>query len=115
MLARLDASSAGDLDQMPFGVVRMTAADGRVVAYNQYESKMSGLSPASVIGRRFFVEVAPCANNSTVAERFEQPVDLDEFVDYVFTFRMLPISVRLRLLKSAAGVFQYLLVLRTDS
>jgi hypothetical protein len=46
-----------------------------------------------------------------VALRYEAP-DLDETVDYVFSYRLRPVSVRLRLLKSSAQSRQFLLVER---
>ena len=44
-----------------------------------------------------------------VAARFEEE-SLDEQLDYVFTYRMKPTKVRLRLLKSPLAEHQYLLV-----
>ncbi len=107
----LDAASTTDLDGLAFGVVRM-APDGRVVAYNACESRMAGLSPERVLGRDFFADVAPCTNNYLVAERFRSEPELDTQLDYVFTLRMKPTAVRLRLLKSAASPHMYLLVKR---
>jgi len=85
--------------------------DNVVTHYNTWESSLSGLRPADVTGRNFFVEVAPCTNNYMVALRYEAP-DLDETVDYVFSYRLRPVSVRLRLLKSSAQSRQFLLVER---
>jgi photoactive yellow protein len=109
--AMLDAADADGLDALDFGVVRMDR-EGRVVAYNRAESGLSGLSPARVLGRLFFVDVAPCSNNYLVAHRYEEADALDETLDYVFTFRMRPTKVRLRLLKSPGSAHMYLLVER---
>ena len=77
--------------------------------YNRFESNLSGLPVDRVVGKHFFEQVAPCTNNYLVAERFlEEP--LDEQLDYVFTYRMKPTKVRLRLLKSPSAEHQYLLV-----
>jgi photoactive yellow protein len=109
----LDAASPAALDKLPFGVVGL-AADGTVARYNAVEGKLSGLTPARVIGRKFFTSVAPCANNFMVAHRFETEAELDVFVDYVFTFRLVPLKVRLRLLKRRDAKLMYMLVERRE-
>jgi photoactive yellow protein len=81
----------------------------RVLRYNSTESRYSGLPPDRVIGRHFFREVAPCANNRHVAERFVQPT-VDETIEYTFSLRMKPVPVRLRMLKPANASRMYLLV-----
>lgn len=48
------------LDQLPFGVIRIDD-QGKILAYNRTESKFSRLSPASVVGKNFFRDIAPCA------------------------------------------------------
>jgi len=105
----LDKADDATLDEVHFGVVAM-GADGNVVAYNAIESALSGLSPARVIGRNFFNDVAPCANNYMVAQRYLDEISLDETLPYIFTLRMAPRRVRLRLLKSEGGSRRYLLV-----
>jgi photoactive yellow protein len=72
------ASAAGDviedlshvepavLDSLPFGVIRIIG-DGTITAYSRGESVQSGLAPASVIGRNFFREIAPC----TIVKEFD--------------------------------------------
>jgi photoactive yellow protein len=107
----LTAASAESLDGLPFGVVRM-AQDGTVVAYNTAEADVAGLTPARVIGRHFFTSVAPCTNNYLVAQRFETECELDATIDYVFTLRMKPTPVRLRMLRRPDLHHMYLLVER---
>ena len=110
-LTQLEVMSAQGLDELEFGVVRMRA-DGEVVAYNLWESTMAGLSKERVLARNFFSEVAPCTNNYLVAERFMTEPELDATLDYIFTLRMKPTAVKLRLLKSASADHMYLLVKR---
>lgn len=110
LLARLEASEA-DLDEVPFGLVVMDR-DGVVTRYNRAESRLSGLDPERVVGRRFFTEVGPCTNNFMVAQRYEDVADLDETIDYVFTFRMAPTPVRLRMLASSDHDRRYLAIVR---
>ncbi len=109
----LEAASADDLDGLPFGIVAM-AADGTVERYNIAEGKLSGLTPARVIGRSFFTSVAPCTNNFMVAHRFESEPAIDAVIDYVFTFRLAPLKVRLRLLKRPGAQRMYLAVEKRD-
>ncbi len=110
----LDAASAEDLDELAFGVIGMTP-DGMVVAYNKAEAGLAGLTPSRVIGRHFFTSVAPCTNNYMVAQRFEGDAGLDAIIDYVFTLRMAPTPVRLRLLKRPDAKRMYLLVERRQA
>jgi len=110
-LNMLDAMSAQSLDELAFGVVRMHS-DGDVVAYNAWESRLAGLSTERVLERNFFTDVAPCTNNYMVADRFMNEPELDVVLDYVFTLRMKPTAVKLRLLRSAAASHMYLLVKR---
>jgi photoactive yellow protein len=105
----LDKADDATLDALDFGVVAM-GADGSVVAYNAVESALSGLSPARVLGRNFFNDVAPCANNYMVAQRYLDEPSLDVTLPYIFTLRMEPRRVRLRLLKSEGSARRYLLV-----
>jgi photoactive yellow protein len=114
LLDHLEKADAQALDAADFGIVRMQT-DGAVIAYNAYESRLSGLSSASVLGRCFFTEVAPCTNNFMVAERFSEPGALDAEFNYVFTYRMKPTKVRLRLLRRPQATEQYLLTLKPGS
>jgi hypothetical protein len=68
------------------------------------------MSRDRVLGRHFFSEVAPCTNNYLVATRYEEEPALDEVIPYVFTLRMRPTPVELRLLKQPGAARMYLLV-----
>jgi photoactive yellow protein len=109
LLDRLEAADDTELDALPFGVVAMSK-DGTVVSYNVAEGRLSGLTPANVLGRNFFSAVAPCTNNFLVAYRFETESVLDAVIDYVFTLRIRPTAVRLRLLKQPERRRMYLAV-----
>ena len=108
LLDRLESGDAEQLDAAGFGVVKLDG-EGAVTFYNRWESELSGLAPESVIGQRFFVQVAPCTNNFMVAHRYEESETLDETIDYTFTYKLKPTRVRLRMLKRPAGA-SYLLV-----
>lgn len=113
LLEQLEGMALAELDALPFGVIALTA-DGNVIAYNQAEASLSGLTAARVIGRHFFTSVAPCTNNYLVAQRFETEHMLDVTIDYVFTLRMAPTPVQLRLLKHPKASRMYLAVQRRN-
>ncbi len=51
--------SPGELDHLPYGLICLDA-QGRVVHYNDTESRLARLPKERVIGRNFFTDVAPC-------------------------------------------------------
>ncbi len=106
--ARLAALPAPDLDLLPYGVIEMDRSTA-VLRYSGTESRYSGLSPARVVGRLFFREVAPCADNRHVAHRYGEDI-LDATLPYTFSLRMRPTPVTLRMLKPEGGGPMYLLV-----
>ena len=57
----LESMSAEQLNQLPFGVVRITG-EGDILSYNDSESSISSKRVSEVIGKNFFREVAPCTN-----------------------------------------------------
>jgi photoactive yellow protein len=83
---------------------------GDVIGYNALESRRAGIPAERVMGRNFFLDVGPCTNNYLVAQRYQDSEELDEQLDYVFTFRMAPAPVRLRLMARAGSTRQYLAV-----
>jgi photoactive yellow protein len=111
LLDLLEAMDDRELDTLSFGVVAMLE-DGTVTRYNLAESHLSGLTLANVVGRNFFSSVAPCTNNFFVAHRFQTESMLDVVIDYVFTLRIKPTAVRLRLLKQPDQKRMYLAVER---
>jgi photoactive yellow protein len=110
LLDWLEAQSNQELDEAPFGVVRMSR-DGKVVAYCKSESHITGIKPDYAVGKFYFTQIAPCANNLMIAAKYAQP-NLDEELDYILTYVCDPVKVRLRLLKSSASAYQYFLVNR---
>ena len=115
VLKTVDSLSDDELDLLDFGVIGFDR-DNFVHRYNRWESKMAGLSRDRVIGNRLFTTVAPCMNNFMIAKRFEDAIAaaeaLDATIDYVFTLRMRPVKVRLRLLAAPEHSHCYVLVLR---
>jgi photoactive yellow protein len=109
LLEQLSSLPDAELDQLQFGAVRMNTS-GIVNFYNAFESSVSCLHPDKALGRNFFEQVAPCTNNFMVAERMLSEPELDAILPYVFTFRLKPTPVRLRLLRSASRPNMFLLV-----
>src|SRR5579875_3244196 len=97
LLDALEALPLSGIDDLDFGLIVMDR-DGTVTGYNDAEAKFSGLPRDGVVGRNFFVEIGPCTNNYLVAQRYQDAPALDEQLDYVFTYRMAPTPVRLRLM-----------------
>jgi len=110
LLDWLDQQTPDQLDNASFGVVRMTR-EGVVVAYCKSESHITGIDPAYAVGKYYFTQIAPCANNMMVAAKYAQR-DLDEELEYILTYVCEPVKVTLRLLKSPRSQYQYFLVNR---
>ena len=62
--------SSEQVNALPFGAIRLDA-DGRVVSYSDAERRLSGYAK-EVFGRSFFVDIAPCMNNSKFRGRIEK-------------------------------------------
>lgn len=115
LLAALDPLSDAELDRLAFGVIGFDAS-GLVRRYSEVERRSTGLHPERVIGRPLFTEIAQCMNNYLVAQRFEDAAEaghaLDETIDFVLTWRMKPVAVRMRLLSAPGGATRYVLIER---
>ncbi len=110
LLDVLESAPSSSLDDLPFGVIVMDRL-GNVVGYNAHESRQAGIAADRVLGRNFFESVGPCTNNYLVAQRYLDELDLDDVIDYVFTLRMVPTPVRLRMMARAGSSRQYLAVM----
>lgn len=110
LLAWLESASDQQLDDLEFGVIAMDRK-GEVVAFNGFEAARSGIGRAKVLGRNFFEVVGPCTNNYLVAQRYHDEPDLDAYQNFVFTLRMKPTPVRLRMVAAAGSERQYLVVI----
>ncbi len=62
-----------ELDGLPYGLITLDA-QGRVMHYNDTESRMVGLPKHKVIGRSFFSDVAPCTRVREFEGRFQELV-----------------------------------------
>lgn len=89
-VGRLRRMSPDQLDALPYGVVTLDST-GRIIGYNDAESRMAGLPADAVIGRHFFGEVAPCTAVRDFEGRFRSFAEgrsrlaLETF-EFVFNF-----------------------------
>ncbi|MBK7758681.1 MAG: PAS domain-containing protein [Deltaproteobacteria bacterium] len=86
---RLAKISARDLDSLPYGAILLDES-GRILSYNDTESRMARLPIEAVLGRNFFTEVAPCTRVKEFEGRFRalasgQGLPVVSF-DFVFPF-----------------------------
>jgi len=83
--------SPNDLDQLPYGLICLDA-QGRVVHYNDTESRLARLPKERVLGRNFFADVAPCTRVREFEGEFQALVRDPSSVrvrsfDFIFRFR----------------------------
>lgn len=89
------------LDKLPFGVIHLSR-DGTILAFNNAESRLSGLASKKVIGRNFFNEIAPCADVQEFRQRFSEFLDgenLSAHFTYTYQFRPKPTTVQITFLR----------------
>lgn len=100
-LAELDGP---DIDALPFGLIAVDRA-GTILQYNSYESRMARLAKERVIGRNFFLDVAPCTAVKEFQGRFERFAaeggDGTESFDFVFHFAFGSQHVNITFVRSA--------------
>ena len=118
LLGWLCDADATQLDGLDFGVIGFGPdAEAVVTRYNRFEREASGLAVDQVVGRPLFDQVAQCMNNYLVAQRFADALadgaPLDATLPYVFTLRMRPTPVVLRLLAVPERALRFVVVQRT--
>lgn len=113
-LASLGQVTPEQADALDFGVIRLDDA-GIVTLYNAWESRLAGVQPEAALGRSFFREVAPCTGNALFEGRFREGLragELDESFRYVFSFRMDPVTVMVRMVRHRETGTNWILVTR---
>ena len=87
------------LELLPYGVI-VVNADGIVLFYNQREEAIAGRQREEVVGRNFFMDVAPCTRVQEFQGRFQELMregqDSAEF-HFVFHFARGPRNVQISL------------------
>ena len=102
---RIDSLTEADFDALPFGAIKLDA-EGRILKYNLYESKLAERDREEVIGQNFFTEVAPCTNVQEFAGRYRQGMasgELNTTFPYRFLFPKKIVDVEITLVLSADG------------
>lgn len=95
-LARMDDAQ---LDKLAFGAIQVDGT-GRILKYNATEGTLSGRDPKAVLGKNFFVEVAPCTNRREFRGVFENGVRsgrLNVLFEYIFDHKMQPTKVKVHM------------------
>lgn len=94
------------VDRLNFGVVKCDD-NGNILLYNKYNYEhFADFKTANVIGKNYFTEIAPCANNFIFSGRFKRGVStgqLNTIFDYVFTYKLTPTKVRVHLYRDRNG------------
>ena len=101
----LNKLSNVEIDKLAFGAVQLDAS-GKILKYNAAEASITGRNAASVIGRNFFTEVAPCTNAPNFKGVFDAGVksgDLNTLFEYVFDYNMAPTKVKIHMKKAISG------------
>lgn len=94
-----------EIDKLAFGAVQLNA-DGKILTYNAAEAGITGRSAASVIGKNFFKDVAPCTDSPQFRGVFDAGVragDLNTMFEYVFDYNMAPTKVKIHMKKAISG------------
>ena len=102
---RIDSLTEGEFDALPFGAIKLDA-EGRILKYNLYESKLAERDRREVIGQNFFTEVAPCTNVQEFAGRYRQGIasgELNTTFPYRFLFPKKIVDVEITLVLNPGG------------
>lgn len=116
LLRALPLSTISELDALDFGVIQLSD-DGVVLQYNLYESELSGRAREDVLGKRFFIDVAPCTKTPLFAGLFESGVQQQQMgalLSYYFDFQMTPTQVWVHLHRCPNTGSNWILVRRQD-
>jgi photoactive yellow protein len=98
----IDSLSTVELDSLPFGVIQLDRT-GKILKYNDYESKLAGIKVSNAIGKNFFTELAPCTDVQAFRGHFTEGVDKKELYvtfQYHFSFKKNPRDVTVTLFYS---------------
>ncbi|MCC5854828.1 MAG: photoactive yellow protein [Idiomarina sp.] len=111
---KLAKMNSGQLDSVAFGAIELDA-QGKILKYNAAEGDITGRDPASVIGKNFFRDVAPCTNSTEFKGRFDEGVknnNLNTMFEYTFDYEMKPTKVKVHMKKAIVGDAYWVFVKR---
>lgn len=101
----LNRMAEKDIDKLAFGAIELDR-NGTVLKYNAAEGAITGRSPAAVIGKNFFRDVAPCTSKPAFKGVFDAGVregNLNTMFEYVFDYQMKPTKVKVHMKKALSG------------
>jgi photoactive yellow protein len=100
IVAEVGRLTIGDLDALPFGAIQLDL-NGTVLLYNKTEERISGRKREDVVGRNFFVDIAPCTRVRRFYGAFQTGIErkqLNEVFDFTFRFPEGTREVRIRMI-----------------
>ena len=103
-----------EINRLAFGAVQLDGS-GKILGYNAAEAGITGRNAASVIGKNFFTDVAPCTNSPAFKGVFDAGVkndNLNTMFEYVFDYNMAPTKVKIHMKKALSGNTFWILVKR---
>ena len=110
----LGKMSSSEINDLAFGAIELDGS-GKILKYNAAEAGITGRDAASVIGKNFFRDVAPCTSTPKFKGAFDAGVkagDLNTMFEYVFDYKMAPTKVKIHMKKSISGASFWIFVKR---
>ncbi|MDF3821339.1 PAS domain-containing protein [Leptospira sp. 96542] len=104
LLQKIQTYSPKEIDELSFGVISLDDK-GIIKVFNTFESTMANVNKNEVIGKNFFIDVAPCTNNQIFYGSFKRGVEerkMDMIFPYTFTYKMKPTPVKIHLYRGPA-------------
>jgi photoactive yellow protein len=92
------------IEQLTFGAIQLDRT-GTIVQYNAIEGAITSGSPAQVIGKNFFEEVAPFANTPDFKGAFESVVKdrSSVMIEYIIDYPLTPTTVNVHMKPALVG------------
>lgn len=112
VLKKLPSLSAEELDALSIGIVKVDDS-GKILMYNKEEGRIGNVSPASVMGKNFFTQVAPCTNNRLFFGKFKEGVssgNLSFSMPYTFTYKIKPTNVQIQMYRDQGTSSNWIIV-----
>ena len=101
-------------EYLPFGAVLLDRS-GNIMKYNRAEGLIAGRDPASVQGKNFFNDIAPCAKGKRFHGeflKFHRTGQVNTLFDYEFAYKGANTKVRIHLKAQPDGQSCWLFVKR---
>lgn len=112
--ADLSRMTKDELDALPYGAIRLSSY-GTILSYNAAEGRLTRRTPARVLGRNFFLDVAPCTDVREFHGRFRELIRGEGSLLYEFAFEFPfdpPVRVSVTFLRDRADDTAWVLIER---